>query len=606
MPGLAGIITFKPAENARRELARMMEAMRHEPFYRSGTWTDDSLGVYVGWMERGDPGRVAMPQQSEDGQRILMFSGEEFPAPGAVQALRDHGHRFGSERNAHLVHVAQEDADFPSNLNGNFHGLLVDRMQQSAMLFNDRHASRRVYIHETEDAFYFAAEAKAILAVKPELRALDDRALGEYVSCGCVLQDRSLFKGIDILPWAAEWRFRHGRLESRGTYFRDEDCEEEPLAPAPFYAELQSVFARNLPRYFENSGHVGFSLTGGLDTRMMLAWHKPAPRSVPCYTFGGTYRECRDVRIARRVAETCGQSHEVIPVGSEFLSRFAHYAERTVYLTDGATGVHQAPDLYVNEIARIIAPIRLTGNYGDEVIRRWVVFRPSTPDEKLFQPEFLAQAARAESTYAEEFRNGSLKDAATRQVSWFFCGLASLESSQVEMRSPFLDNDLIRTLHRAPRSATRPGDVRVRMIRDGDPRLGRIRTDLGYAGRGGPLATAISRFWNRATMRAEYAFENGDPRWASAMDRALLGRTFEKIFLGTHKFTHFGLWYRESLAGYVRDMLLDSRTLARPYLKRSAVETLVDEHLSGAANHAPAIHKLLTLEYIHRLFVDAS
>src|SRR6185437_10794550 len=233
------------------------------------------------------------------------------------------------------------------------------------------------------------------------------------------------------------------------------------------------------------------------------------------------------------------------------------------------------------------------------------VFRPSAPSDQVFQPEFLDLAAQAGHTYAEEFRGGSLKDATTRQVSWFFCGLACLESSQVEMRSPFLDNEYIQTLHRAPQGALSGGDVRVRMIRDGDPRLGRIRTDLGYAGRGGPVPMAISRFWNRATMRAEYAFEHGDPAWVPALDRALLGRSCEKTFLGIHKFTHFGRWYRESLAGYVREMLLDSRTLARPYLRPGAVETLVEEHISGAVNHAPAIHKLITLEYINRLFVDA-
>ena len=36
-------------------------------------------------------------------------------------------------------------------------------------------------------AFYFSAEAKAILAVCPELRRLNLRALGEFVACGCTL-----------------------------------------------------------------------------------------------------------------------------------------------------------------------------------------------------------------------------------------------------------------------------------------------------------------------------------------------------------------------------------------------------------------------------------
>ena len=59
---------------------------------------------------------------------------------------------------------------------------------------------QRLYYHESEDAFYFAAEAKAILAVRPELRALDFRGVGEFISCGAVLENRSLFPGIGVLP----------------------------------------------------------------------------------------------------------------------------------------------------------------------------------------------------------------------------------------------------------------------------------------------------------------------------------------------------------------------------------------------------------------------
>ena len=37
------------------------------------------------------------------------------------------------------------------------------------------------------------------------------------------------------------------------------------------------------------------SLTGGLDTRMIMAWQKSPPRSLPCYSFGGMFRDCQDV-----------------------------------------------------------------------------------------------------------------------------------------------------------------------------------------------------------------------------------------------------------------------------------------------------------------------
>jgi asparagine synthase (glutamine-hydrolysing) len=52
-------------------------------------------------------------------------------------------------------------------------------------------------------------------------------------------------------------------------------------------------------------------------------------------------------------------------------------------------------------------------------------------------------------------------------------------------------------------------------------------------------------------------------------------------------------------------MLLDRKTLSRPYLESKSVEAIVCGHTKGGLNHTSAIHKLLTLELIHRLFLDA-
>jgi asparagine synthase (glutamine-hydrolysing) len=78
----------------------------------------------------------------------------------------------------------------------------------------------------------------------------------------------------------------------------------------------------------------------------------------------------------------------------------------------------------------------------------------------------------------------------------------------------------------------------------------------------------------------------------------------ERLFLGRHKFNHYRVWYRDSLSSYVRETLLDSRSLSRPYLRRGGVEAAVQGHLRGGQNHTTEIHQLLTLELIHRLFAD--
>ncbi len=336
MPGIAGLITRMPRQQAERQLAAMLGTMLHETFYVTGTWVDESLGVYVGWSVQQGSFADGMPLLNETGDVVLVFAGQEYPEPGTAARLTARGHVLGSAEASYLVHRYEEEPGFPEGLNGLFHGLLADRAHATVTLMNDRYGMQRLYYYESKDAFYFAAEAKAILAVRPELRALDQASLGELIALDAVLENRSLFQGISVLPAASLWRFRNCALEHRGAYFDPRDWEAQPpLDPDTYYRELRETFSQNLSRYFSGRQSVAMSLTGGLDTRAVMSWYKGPDGSLPCYTFGGVYRDCRDVTVARRVARACGQPHHVIPVGAEFFSTFPRLAERTVYLTDG-------------------------------------------------------------------------------------------------------------------------------------------------------------------------------------------------------------------------------------------------------------------------------
>jgi asparagine synthase (glutamine-hydrolysing) len=605
MPGIAGLITNLPREWAEPQLERMVATLRHESFYETGTWTDAALGIYAGWSVRKGSFAGGMPLCNEDDKVVLVFSGEEFPDPGITARLRRSGHRLENDNPSYLVHLAEEDPNFPAGLNGRFHGLLTNRNHGSTVLFNDRYGMHRIYYHQSKEAFYFAAEAKAILAVRPELRSIEAQSLGEFVACGCVLENRTLFSGIRVLPPAAAWVIKKGVVQ-KNTYFQPHAWEEQdPLAPEAYYQELREVFERNLPRYFQGSERIAMSLTGGLDTRMIMAWRKSPPGSLACYSFGGAFRDSQDVLVARRVAKACGQSHEVLPAGKEFLSGFANYSERTVYLTDGCVDVSHSPDLYLNQRAREIAPVRMTGNYGGEILRRVRAFKPVEPPSGLFRPELLSQVRLARQTYAGLLGGHPLSFAAFQQAPWHHYGLQALEQTQLALRSPYLDNDFVRTVFRAPASTLGDNAISLRLIADGDPALRRIRTDRGLAGNGTHLTAALTRRYLDLTFKAEYAYDYGMPQWLTRIDHLCQPLYLERLFLGRHKFYHFRVWYRDVLADYVRQILLDSRTLSRPYIERSRVEAMVQGHLSGRRNYTTAIHKLLTLEHVHRLFIDS-
>jgi asparagine synthase (glutamine-hydrolysing) len=543
-----------------------------------------------------------MPLQNERGDVTLVFSGEEFPEPGTRTALRERGHVIGADASSYLVHRYEDEPCFPKRLNGRFHGLVADRARGTAMLFNDRFGLQRIYYHEASDAFYFAAEAKAILEVRPELRSADARGLGEFAVCGCVLENRTLFRGISVLPPGSAWIFKAGVLERKATYFEPKEWEEQDrLEPEPYYAALRDTFVRNLPRYFNGNERLGVSLTGGLDTRIIMAWRKAPPRSLPCYTFGSMYRDNQDVILARQVAQICGQSHEVITTGTEFLSRFAHYAERSIYLTDACVDLSRSPDLYVNEKARQIAPVRIVGTYGSEMLLHAVMFKATPPDSGVFHQDVLPHLEAAARTYCETKKGHPVTFIAFRQSPWHHYGVLGLEQMQVAIRSPYLDNDVVKLVYKAPASSTVNDNARLRLIRDGSLALAAIRTDRGIGGLGSLLTHGLLEF----LFKAEYAYDYGMPQWVARMDHVLSRLHLERLWLGRHKVFHFRVWYRDELAHYVRDILLDSRSLSRPYIVAARVRSIVNQHLKGDRNYTTELHRLLALELTHRLFLDA-
>jgi asparagine synthase (glutamine-hydrolysing) len=222
---------------------------------------------------------------------------------------------------------------------------------------------------------------------------------------------------------------------------------------------------------------------------------------------------------------------------------------------------------------------------------------------ELFPAELRSAIRRARETYSQLIQTHPLSFAVFRQAPWHHHGLSALEQTQITVRSPFLDNDIVRTVFRAPDSSLTSEAACLRLIDAGEPRLGRIRTDRGPMHRG--LWPAARRAGIELTRKAEYASDYGMPQWIVPIDRLLAGVPLERLFLGRHKFFHFRLWYRDLLSRYVRDTLLDPLALSRSYVEPARVKSLVDSHTAGRGNYTLEIHKLLTLELIHRLFLDA-
>jgi asparagine synthase (glutamine-hydrolysing) len=607
MPGLTGMITARPDEQRRKDLQLMMQSLKHGPLDRTGTYINDDLGVYVGWACHPSSFVDCMPIWNEDRDKCLFFFGEDFQDNDVEEQLKSDGHTFASGNASYLVHLyEQKGSKFFRSLNGFFHGLFIDFSERSVSIFNDRFGMQRLYLSDTRDGLFFSAEAKSLLRVRPELREWNYPGLGQLLTMGCVLGEETLYKGISLLPAASLWRFHKGTCWHKSRYFCPSEWENQSvLSGEAFYGALRETFAGILPRYYRDVENLGVSLTGGLDTRLIMAHAPRSPSATPCYTFGSMYRDGFDVRVARQVAAVCGQNHHTIGIGKQFLDEFPDLARNAAYISDGYIDVASgSAELFANRHARKLAPIRMTGSHGSEVLRGVSGFRYKLADQDVFDDEIGKYMSLASGVFEETKTGNALTFAAFVEAPRFNYNRISLEQSQLVKRSPFMDNELMALVYRAPAHCVSTDRLCLQLVKDGNPELARINTNRGVGGVSEGLATRFRQTYHEVLKLAEFGYDHGMPQPLSRIDALLRPFQLERVFLGWNGFYHFRKWLRDELSDYVEEILLDPRTLSRPYYRKGAIERIVAGHIHGGLNFGRAINSALSLELAHRTLLE--
>ena len=578
----------------------MVRSMEHEPFYTSGRYFVPELGVYAGWSAHENSFAAGQVFLNEQRDIALLLSGECFVDHEVRSALKRRGH-CPEEDNNWLVHLYEEEGEqFVEKLNGLFSGLLIDNRQKKAFLFNDRYALERIYCYQNENGTYFASEAKALLSVVPELKAFDHQGVAEFLTVGCTLEERTLFRGVRMLPGGSLWLFENGACRKR-RYFSPETWESQPvLSGEAFMAKLEETFNRVLPRYFESQTKIGISLTGGLDSRMIMACRPGSVRNVTSYTFSGESGETFDDRLAGQVAKVCGLDHRLLRISADFFSDFGSHVDQTVYVTDGYFGATGAHEMYLNRQARELAPVRLTGNYGSEVLRGTSTFDPVGLSPAMFNPEF----ERSLHCGAGSITNGSVHPitfAAFREIPWNLFGSLAASRSQVTFRTPFLDNELVALAYQAPESLRKSPLPSWRLINANNALLSRLPTDRRAPLHGPRLAAMLKRAFSEATFKLDYLNNEGWPNWLAPFDSIFTRVTSNLRILGLHKYLHYRRWFRRELAGYLQDAITKVRNRQTPFWDPHFLEQMVEDHTSGRKNYVHEINAVLTLDAVERL-----
>lgn len=565
----------------------------------------------------------ARPQPLWNASRsiCIVMEGELYDS-GALRRHLPAGHPQKSAReqdDAALILALYERCgwEFIRELNGAFAIAVWDEAARRLTLANDRLGLHPVYYTQTENGFIFASGLRALLAEPSVSRCVDHVAVAQFLTFDHLLHQRTLLRDVQLMPPASVLTYEDKRL-SIDAYWRPQHPAHYTLrSEEEWMSALMHHLRRAMQRQAPGDLPAGMLLSGGLDSRVLLALLKENTdlSRFPTFTWG--IPNCDDARFSREVARKLGSNHYFFELKPDWLLQ---HAEDCVRATDGMGNIVNLHARATLDQQTQHAQLFYKGFLGDAMMgfaqrhQHWADYDPDTaiqahldvhrsqgvvtfgPEEHaaLFTPDMQRRIGTA---VMDEYRQG-MADAQSTQLAdqriyydyrqrvprHTLNGVQVVRSRAV-VRLPFADNDLIDLLLQTPPGLRyRRNIMRNVFIRD-FPDLARIPLpDTGL-----PMLDCARDIQIRTQ------------RWL----RWHLGKRGigSKDYLGRRPYKDYGTWFRTTLRDWVEGILLDARTLQRGYFEPDFVRNIVQEHMSGQ-EHSIRLGAFMSVELWHRQFID--
>lgn len=333
---------------------------------------------------------------------------------------------------------------------------------------------------------------------------------------------------------------------------------------------------------------------------MIMACLPKAGEKPVCYTFSGENRDTLDALLAARVARICGLEHRILRIGPDFFSDFASHVDRTVYITDGSLGSLGAHEIYLNNRARALSPVRVTGVFGGEILRGVSMFKPLHLAHRLVNANLAETVTSCTRAWSHDGQH-PITFAAFRETPELRFAILAASRSQVTFRTPYLDNEIVALAYRAPETARMSSDCTSSLVKSNNPSLSKLPTDMGELGEANRIALALRRIFAKVACKLDYFRSEGLPHGLSRFDPVLTQITSTLGIAGLHKYLPYRIWFQRDLATYVDGILNDTQVRNNSLWDYRFVERIASDHATGRKNYVREIDAVLTLETVERL-----
>jgi hypothetical protein len=184
-----------------------------------------------------------------------------------------------------------------------------DPARASLDITGDAMGTAWLYLAQTKDAWFLASDFGALVKARPVTPQIDEDALLSLMALGYIPDQKTLFKGITMLPPGATVRLdRHGirTLRTRTLPYGDRYAS---LSRDQKFTVLDGLFETVTDRWFSAADGLVLSLSSGLDSRYGLGLLRKRGCRARYATFG--HPRSADARGARSLSHSLGLDSHV-------------------------------------------------------------------------------------------------------------------------------------------------------------------------------------------------------------------------------------------------------------------------------------------------------
>jgi len=206
---------------------------------------------------------------------------------------------------------------FLRDIDGCYTAIVYDKKEKQVYLITDRYGFKPLYWGIINDDLVWSSEVKGFLGHINFRPAIDPQAVKEFFDIGYLLENRTWFDGVELVPPASILTFdiKSSKVQIQHYWSWNEiKPMTGPIREGELVEELGRLFKSAVRKRVNNNERIGITLSGGLDSRAILAAVPEDYKPLHTFTFG--QKGCEEIKIAARASKIKGAIHHILILNS--------------------------------------------------------------------------------------------------------------------------------------------------------------------------------------------------------------------------------------------------------------------------------------------------